>query len=684
MALKPTFYINGERVNEPLNYQELSIELSFDKDDPSYRGQVSTNSWEFGLGDGSSTKDAARIINDHLQNGLSGGDGIFSPPIFEIKLDYNNIQQDLFKGYLDMPNATYLCDRINANAIEFDSVDWLNEKADISYEYLYNIGVIRQSDFVLIPYQINQQRHKYEVAILLLTGFNIAIEIINLTQSIIALIKSVAASGLWDNIFVALTLLLRLIALIIQVIFFFTQLFKYVLEDIRYKAGMFLHDLCRIGCNYLGLEFSSTILNGTVGGINGVDFSKVVLIPNDFNQFEDSKYGTLGVFDKRQNSELRGVYRGTIGDLFRELKTMFNAKIIINDGTLQLERVDYSQNTNPYIIPNIDRSNSPVRYNTDKLSANYSISFTPDTNDLNVYQEYQGTELKVITSPLNVTTQSINVFGATVQVPIPAQNNLLKGEVSNVIGFTLCSVKTDLTKSEKVLSEFIGIYFRAISVPFVLMRAAAIGINAVIDRINDVIRALNRLGVTNAAFISRINLENIRNPFQEFLDRFTERRTRIMMMETHFIDKPRLITLDISYKNADVYRLGQSNPQAAKVSVQNRNLLNANHLWNKFHLVNSFIEDSNEINFLGATIPNTLEQVNNQKKIYELENIPFCIDDYNKVKNNSQIVDSDGVTKGEIVSLKWNVYEQKASITFNVKEKYTNNLKLTKISSNGR
>ena len=117
--------------------------------------------------------------------------------------------------------------------------------------------------------------------------------------------------------------------------------------------------------------------------------------------------------------------------------------------------------------------------------------------------------------------------------------------------------------------------------------------------------------------------------------------------------------------------------------------MSANNLWNNFHLINSFIEDDNRTVTTVLGIPFVsqgvaLEQVNNQKKVYSVSNIPFCIEDYNLVKDNSQIFDSDGVTKGEIVSLKWNVFSQTADITFKVKEKYTNNLKLTKILSDGQ
>lgn len=684
MALKTNFYLNGVKITEPLNYKELSIELNFDKDDPAYRGQVSTNDWTFGLGDKNDNNDASRIINKYINDGLVGGYGIFDGIPFRIELQQNNQVENLFDGYLDLPNGNFLCNEINAKSVETGKIDWLNDVADsFTFEYLENIGVITKRDYILIPYQINEQTNRYETAILLITAFTIVNELIN----IISIIKSVITALIfdplqWGNIAAAISLLIRIVIFVIQINIFFKYLFSYVLQPIRYKAGMYLHDLCRIGASYLGLDFRSTILDGSNPKytVNGAGFNHVALIPNDFNQYEDEN-GIFGITKRRDAiKELNGFYRGTFGDLLRELKNMFNGKIIIEDNPngglpiLRLERIDYSNNLSPYKIPNIDKSESPLKYNSNDFIANYNLSFTASLNDKNLWQDYIGTEIQIITSP-----------------KIKGSNIIVNGEKKLQIGFTLSAIKLDLSKSEKFIKKLIIIYFTKLNVVFIIVKALVIAINAVIKAINKIIDKLEKLGIFKDVKRAKpIDLERVENPLKLFKQRFEERRSRIMLMENNFIQHPRLIALERPYNDPYVkanISLQNTNPKGSRVNLYNRNLLNAPFLWHKFHVINSFIEDdatSIRISGRNIQIANTWEKTNNQKKIYDIVNVPFCYEDYLKVKNSSEILDSDGITIAEVVSLKWNVYNQTADITYKVKSKYTDNLKITKIYSDGR
>ena len=64
--------------------------------------------------------------------------------------------------------------------------------------------------------------------------------------------------------------------------------------------------------------------------------------------------------------------------------------------------------------------------------------------------------------------------------------------------------------------------------------------------------------------------------------------------------------------------------------------------------------------------------------------MPFCIDDYEKVKNNNIIYDSDGITSAIVLSLTWNIFSQTASVKYKVRKKYTENLVESIILSDGR
>ena len=134
--MKVNFYINNKKITEPLNYQELSLQLNYDADDPN--AAVNINEWELGVGGYNPNKDGANLSNAHINNGLSGGVGIFEGLPFRIELEHAGNIQDIFSGYLDLTSDLIDCDLVNATAIEEGGVDWLNEVADsVSFEYLY-------------------------------------------------------------------------------------------------------------------------------------------------------------------------------------------------------------------------------------------------------------------------------------------------------------------------------------------------------------------------------------------------------------------------------------------------------------------------------------------------------------------------------------------------------------------
>ena len=96
------------------------------------------------------------------------------------------------------------------------------------------------------------------------------------------------------------------------------------------------------------------------------------------------------------------------------------------------------------------------------------------------------------------------------------------------------------------------------------------------------------------------------------------------------------------------------------------NQLRAKDLWENFHFINSFVPIFDSVNGIIK---------HNQHEIYNEIEIPFCHEDYIKLKGNNRIKDVAGRT-GEILSLKWSPFKSKATITYKINELYTNNLNL--------
>ena len=653
MALKLEFYLNGQPIDEPLNYQEISIELNNDTNDPDFRGYLATNNWEFGLGT-NDNRDATKII----KSWLGGQFGAFEGLKYEVRLRNGSKTETLLDAYIDLSTAEYLCDRIVADSQDAKGLDWFNEVSNVPFEYLYKeTDIINNSDFVFIPYKEYNPADKTQAAVIVLTIATIAIQVWSFTQQIIAFIKGIKNAGGFnaDMLLIVFELLISLIQLIITISIFTKQILRYLKSPTKYKAGMYLTDLCAKGAEYFGYTFDSTILRGVKYSLdNTLGFDNVVLIPESYEQEVNNEDGSLGIQDIRNGNLLRGYYNGTYKELLLELKSMFNAKIIIDqtNKVLRLERRDYGDVNNTYQIPPIDRTDSPYLFNADDLKSTYEVSYLKDNQDKVSLQNYLGTEIKAITTPY--ATRG---------------NFLMTGEEVKIINFGLTTLKTDLTKQEKFIRNISIGYIAFINAPILLLRAILKGLNKIIKLFNKILKALKTVGVFKREIkIPLINVDVIKNPVQDFKDQFEDDKLGMLLFETDYLSTPKLVALKDKFSTFQL----RGNSIEYKPHSNQRSLLNADYLYNNFHYINGFV-----------TSPGVRDNKHNQNKIYTLTNIPFCLDEYNLVKNNPIIRDFDG-KQGEMISVKWNIYRETADITFKVNEKYTNNLQIKTVISDGR
>ena len=655
--LKTNFYINGKRIKEPLNYKELSIELNFDKDDPSFRGQVSTNQWELGLGS-NTDDDGANIINQYINGGVTGGIGVFEGLDFRIELENNGSSQDLFKGYLDISEASILCDKIIASATESGMNDWLNQVADsFTFEYLYDdngvpvggAGKILDSDFAKVPYLISTVPDVYTAAITGVTLFTIFTSIGETTSSLIEKVPELTIPN-FGHIVTFVLLLIQLIILLITAIILVVQIFRALVPFVKYQAGMYVYTLCQKASEYLGLEFNSTILESD-------PFNKLLILPETFVQFEpndpngsgsgkrfiDFSNALLGVSNKN-DFERVGFYRGTFGDLLRELKNMFNAKLIITDNELRLERVDYISNVPQYTIPKLDRSKTPYTFNFEEYYSNYNLSFSTDLNDSNVVQNYLGTEVQVITKPRSVIQSKNLIGGNTKQIKLGFARGIRRTK-QNFIERMFRDVFDNLVplifESEKITKTLLPV-----------IQPIAIILNKVKNK-------FSALGILFNTPQKPPIPNNSSADTAKLLQDLIFRKQNVLLLENDAVSVPKMLLMNQDYNNGLTFNL--------KLDVRNDTVVNAEYLYKNYRNITTFVGNNH-----------------NQHLIYELDNIPFCINDYENVKQNNTVYEADGITKATIISLKWNVYNQTASIKYKVKRKYTDNLIESIIYSDGR
>lgn len=107
-----------------------------------------------------------------------------------------------------------------------------------------------------------------------------------------------------------------------------------------------------------------------------------------------------------------------------------------------------------------------------------------------------------------------------------------------------------------------------------------------------------------------------------------------------------------------------------KIDSQNDQFFSGKYLYNRFHFINSFV-------------PNGEKPNGNQYYLESFNNVPFSFDEYEQVKVNNRIFTNEG-EDAIIDSLKWNVFNQTASLNIRISRLYTNNLKETFLEPDGK
>jgi hypothetical protein len=490
--------------------------------------------------------------------------------------------------------------------------------------------VITTNDNILVPYVISAVPNYSDAAIMFVSVFMLTNEIKSAIQSLIEYTAGLAGEATVGQIIAISLRAVYIQVLLITAAKFIIDLFTLLVQPIKYHAAMNVLLQCQKAASFLGYTFSSSILEG--------DYKDMAILPTKNAQTTNSnKNDILGFLDKDKTKH-KGFYKGTFGDLLRALKTTFKAKIIIDGNVIRLEREDYTTSTALYQIPDID--NSKFSLNGDEFISNYIVDFSVDYNDKNTVNEYTGTSVQVQTQP-----KTINNKGMV----------LTRGFENNAIPFALGKRKQVLTTPEKILRPLFKALDAVVNIFVKIVNLAIKLINALIKLYNKLIKALKTIGIK----IKKPPLKPLKPvTVKSFVDVIDD-RIGMLKMENDFISVPKLLMIPNS-----------SNARDNSLLPSNETLLNADYLWENFHSIKSF--DSETYN------------IHNQYVKRTLENVPFCFEDYEKVRENNKVIDSNGVDVGVIDSLEFIPSSETASIEFRINKVYTKNLKTTKIILDGK
>jgi hypothetical protein len=412
-----TFEIDGQPAGTPGNLAEINLVANWGTREGIAEQEISTTSIEFVL------EDAKKLIQ-HVNDGLSGGVGIFEGLPYRINIDNTNI----FDGFINLAeDAEFIeSEKVIANIVKTGGSDWLNDVADgFSFGFLRSKNYITNSDFVVVPYVLNFRPEAFVVGQLSIALFLLQKELIqgirDIAENIANFAEAIGKANPIGEIIAAGLILAAQIAyttaVVIALVQTITDLINQFFPPVRRYRAMTIKRMFEVGLEYLGLNFQSTIFDDPI-------FKKSVFLPS-----KSERGGLFGNTDKYGNpNQNSSVYN--FGDFIRTMLTMFNADFKFDNGTFVFERLDYWDNLSTYILPDVETNQtarlSELQYNTDEFVKNYFISFQTDIQDQNTLEDFDGTNYQVINEPQTVINRQMTTGKGLAQIRPPFARGVRK------------------------------------------------------------------------------------------------------------------------------------------------------------------------------------------------------------------------------------------------------------------
>ncbi len=609
------YYINNLLSPPPLNWQGTDIEMEFTNNSPD--ASIKTTNYEW-LGE-----DAHKLFKWY-KDGLIGGNGIFEGIPLRIETCSDN--HIVFDGCIDMtsPETTFTCDIVKASCIETNRIQMLNDRVDgFSFAYLRSIGAITPADYLNVPYVISTIPDWLQVVILIVTFLEMIKLIKDSIETTVGYIQSAAASYplVWAmavysalataSIAYSLFLTLLMVNILLMMI-------NEIVQPIKFKKVMKVLTLMQKGASYLGLGFSSTILQGTYKNAvimpkksayyNTQVLSVDTFLSNIFSGFTTQRK----IYNEAVNPNAYGYYEGTFGQLIRELEDVFNGKVVVRNNILYFERWDYWNNNATFTMPNQSSEapfEDPYGTNASELMSNYFISWTQDSQDENTIDQYDGMSCQMTLKPIVVSN---------------TRNLLLKGLTEKRLNFALAKRKLDLTTPEKVINKILD----NLAGPYAL------------------------LGFWDNTFAI--------NNLPPLPANVTNNRIGAMLLSSDFTSQQKFFIVEGAAKN-------WNGTLAYNIDVNNT-MPGGTGFSDAFRLARDYHSASWAVNTLSSS-----DSYPNQYLTFKDKEIPLCCADFAILRDNN-IINSYDMKKGRVDSLRWNPFTETATIDFRVKEVFTKNL----------
>lgn len=578
------FYLEGVKAFPPTEWSDISIKATFEDE---VQASIEIEKFTFIL-------DAYKRLREHIDGGLTTGVGIFEGVPFQIIAQSINNNLDVFDGFVDLQDEAVINDTeryIDANIKQLGGLDTLNDKlAAISYDFLYEKGVVTDSDFSDIPYVVQPLDSVVQAMIASLTLFSLLQSIRSAQRDVsdsIATISSLAsdplggqASSIVYSIAISILNIAYLVALSLRAIELTRDIINLLAPPKRTHKGILIKTALEKAANYLGYGFNTSITQ--------LDFE--YYLPSNPNYDEEDNRG----FIKKVKGTQKGIPRvGDYGficeEMFQLVKRKYNARYAIINNVIEChtELSPFWEKLSTWNFPNaIEGGVQEFSFNTEELNSNLLISYVTDPSDGYTLNNFTGTNYQIITDAQKINDERKKTIVNLLEVRIPV---------------ALGNRKNELTGLQKVLRE--------------------------IARFAD-----SLTGILNTLSFGAINKTNFASGFDNQIGAL------IVDTNNHLVPK------NIWLENE-------------KIPTDHREKLSAKASYEIGYFEKSFIENAGR----------------RQRKVYSEYEIPFGFEDFLKVIENGYFPNFNG-NKGKVLSLNWNIYSDKAKISFYTEQVYTKNL----------
>lgn len=429
MVQEMKHYINGNEIR-PLNAENIGVKLDFTGDAKEAELNVDTIIL---------TNQAYTEVLSHI----NGSVGLFEGIPYFVKIGGLEIEY-----FIDLTeNAKFSDSQVEVKIKKRKSVDWFMTQArSTSFELINTYGGGISGGFN-VPYVIVKDNQLELLIMLSISTYTLTKELIEATKDLVTMVTSPTIEAATPNAGVTpsfnlgaiITAVLKIAAQLAYTIAIglalyqtISQLIELIFPAVRNFKANKVKSLIEQGCNYLGYEFKSTLLDE----LDGLTILPVPLIQNNESIFDVLIGNSITAYNKPYPSASDGV--STLGALIEEIKKVCNAELKLIGTTIHLEVRNHFENVSSQSFLNTltlqEKRENGYTFNFNECWKRYYLHYQFDPQDSHTLDKLEGLQAEYSTELINAVNTDIS---------------LIKGFVDQSIDFSLGYRKDKFTYVEE-------------------------------------------------------------------------------------------------------------------------------------------------------------------------------------------------------------------------------------------